>query len=170
MRNLEKPDQDFAQVKVEAVNLSEHAEVEKSIKDRLFRLRQEIHDLELKAESMERSSQIIKDIPILFDNPDFFEIENRLETLAAAGIKEIKIGEHIQSIDELQNIVRSVDRYSYQLKEGSTVTGEKEIDVFLAHLGVTRQKISSSSRLGFRDAMKECIANDSRAIVRPRSR
>lgn len=90
--------------------------------------------------------------------------------MAAAGIKQIKIGEHVKDIEELQDIVRSVDRYSYQLKESGTPGSEQHIDSFLARLGVTRQKISSSSRLGFRDAMKECITNDSRAVVRPRSR
>lgn len=74
MKSPEYPNQDHAEVKVESVNLPQHAEAEINIGDRIFDLRQKINALELQVESAERSARIIKEIPILFDKSDFLRL------------------------------------------------------------------------------------------------
>jgi len=145
--------------------LPEHKEALDSVFVDRERIQQEIYELKQKQEKLDREARSIELIPVLFDSPSFNDVQKKLWELNSGRITKIKIGEKEYTIAQLAKILTQVREYSLKLhQEGKAPGDPKEHQEFLASIGVTREKVSPFSGLGFRECMVQCIAQDHPAV------
>lgn len=148
----------------ETPNMPEHEEKSNELGNEIVDRRRQIEALKKEIEQLENEQRAIRNVPVLFDTPDFESISESLRNLDAANVKEVKVGETVYSVASLRDIVSTVDAFSRQIRQDFQSITDEEIETYLARNQITRQKISPHSKLGFRESMKQAIRNDSRAV------
>lgn len=145
--------------------LPEHGKALESILLRKEEIQKEINNLKLKYELLQNETVNIQYIPVLFDSPSFSDVQVNLYRLDSAGISKIKIGEKEYPITTLMEILSTVRDYSLKRHEEGKLFGSAiEHEEYLASLGVTRDKISPFSTLGFRECLLKCLEGDHPAV------
>ena len=97
---------------VERTNLPEHAKVISSAREEIDKLDRKIRDLQLEREIAERRLENIRNLDTLFDSKDLFKISIQLHNLTHSGIANIKVGKWNYSMEELERILDSAEKFA----------------------------------------------------------
>ena len=92
------------------------------------------------------------DLTKTFDTDNFETLEDNLQTLINAGVKELQVGAKIYTLDQIIEFVRTTKDFTEKYPDALP----KELNTFLANINVTGKKISEASEKGLRDCLVAC--------------